>query len=35
MKKIYIKVDSFIKREWFLLVTVGSIAIAIMLFELL
>ena len=35
MKKVYFKVDSFVKKEWFLLITVGSIAIAILLFEVL
>ncbi len=33
MRKIYVKVDTFIKREWFLLITLSAIAILVVLFE--
>jgi hypothetical protein len=33
MKKIYLKVDTFLKREWFLLITLAAISFLILLFE--
>lgn len=33
MRKIYVKVDTFIRREWFLLITLSAITVLVLLFE--
>jgi len=35
MKKIFTGIDSFVKREWFLLIVVTVICVAVALFEVL